>query len=318
MRVNRGRLNWGVFLVVLGAVPLAYNQGLVSNSALSEAWRLWPVVLVGLGLGLVLSRTPASFVGGLVVAACLGLVLGSLFAVGPQLGCGSGGTFTNSVTRDGTFDGSASVELKLQCGSATVTTSPDASWHVTTSNTGGAQAQVDWSSNQLSVASNHDSPWPNRDTEDWQIRLPGQTPIALSVSIGAGDARFNLAGAKLTSATFALNAGSAHVDLTGGTLATLTVSTNVGSTWLTLDGQSDVTGSVSTNLGETKLCAPADLGLQIRASDSLASDNFDSAGLLRVGDVWQTPGYETSTHKADLTTTTSLGSLAINPAGGCK
>jgi hypothetical protein len=142
MRVNRGRLNWGVFLVVLGAMPLAYNQGVVSSSTLGEAWRLWPLVLVGLGLGLLLSRTPASFVGGLVVAVCLGVVLGSLFAVGPKLGCGNGGTGTSTASRDGTFAGQASVELNLQCGTTTVTTSPDDSWHVTTSNSGGNQARV--------------------------------------------------------------------------------------------------------------------------------------------------------------------------------
>lgn len=318
MRVNRARLNWGIFLIVLGAVPLASNQGIVSSSTLAEAWRLWPLVLVGIGLGLVLSRTPASFVGGLVVAVCLGLVVGSLFAVGPRLGCGNGGTAAGNITRDGTFVGSASVELNLQCGTTTVTTSPDASWHVTASNTGGSQAQVNSSSNWLSVGSDRSNWWPDRGEENWQIALPAQTPISLSASINAGDAHFSLPGAKLTSATFSLNAGSAHIDLTGGTLGSLTVSTNAGSTWLTLDGQSDLSGSVETNLGELKLCTPAGLGLQLRASDSLASNNFGSAGLVHVGDVWQTPGYDTSVHKANLTASTSLGGLSINPTGGCK
>jgi hypothetical protein len=318
MRVNRGRLNWGVFLIVLGAMPLAYNQGTVSSSTLAEAWRLWPLILVGLGLGMVLRRTPASFVGGLVVAVCLGLVVGSLFAVGPRLGCGNGSTSTSNITRDGTFDGAASVELNLQCGTTIVTTSPDASWHVNASNTGGSQAQVNSSSTSLSVGSDHGNWWPDRGADNWQIALPAQTPISLSASINAGDAHFNLAGAKLTSATFSLNAGSSRIDLTGGTVGSLTVSTNVGSTLLTLDGQSDLSGSIDTNLGELKLCAPAGLGLQLRASDSLSGNNFGSAGLVHVGDVWQTPGYDTSVHKANLTASTSLGSLSINPAGGCK
>jgi hypothetical protein len=318
MRVNRGRLNWGVFLIVLGAMPLAYNQGLVPSSTLSEAWRLWPLVLVGLGLGLVLSRTPASFVGGLVVAVCLGLVLGSLFAVGPRLGCGNGGSGSGSVIRDGTFDGAASVELDLQCGTTTVTTSPDASWHVSASNTGGSQAQVISTPNSLSVGSDRGNWWPDRAAENWQIALPAQTPISLSASIDAGDAHFDLGGAKLTSARFSVNAGSTYIDLTGSTLGSLTVSTNAGSTSLTLDGQSDLSGSVSTNLGDVKLCAPSRLGLQIRASDSLSGNNFGSVGLVHVGDVWQTPGYDTSAHKAALTASTSLGGLSINPAGGCK
>ncbi|HEY5488189.1 MAG TPA: DUF5668 domain-containing protein [Candidatus Limnocylindrales bacterium] len=318
MRVNRGRLNWGVFLIVLGAMPLAYNQGVVSSSTLGEAWRLWPLVLVGLGLGLVLSRTPASFVGGLVVAICLGLVLGSLFAVGPRLGCGNGDTSSNSISRAGTFDGLASVELNLQCGATSVTTSPDASWHVTASSSTGSQAQVNSNPGWLSVGSDRSNWWADRSEDNWQVALPAQTPISLSASIDAGDAHFNLPGAKLTSATFSVNAGAAHIDLSGGSLQSLSVSTNAGSTSLTLDGQSDVRGSVSTNLGELKLCVPVGLGLQIRASDSLGGNNFGSAGLVHVGDVWQTPGYDSSTHKADLAASTSLGSLSINPAGGCK
>jgi len=318
MRVNRRRLNWGVFFLVLGAVPLAYQQGIVSGSSLADAWRLWPLILVGLGLGLVLSRTPAAFVGGLVVAACLGLVIGSLLAVGPRLGCGSDGTSTTAFTRDGTFDGPATVDLDLACGSATVTTSPDASWHVRASDSSGSQPQLDSNANSLSVGP-HRGGWnPDRSTEDWQIGLPGQTPISLSASIDAGDAHFSLPGAKLTSATFSVNAGSAHIDLSGAQVGNLTASTNAGSMSLTLDGQSDLSGSFSTNLGELRLCFPAGLGLRIRASESLAGGNVRSAGLVRVGDVWQTPDYDTAAHKANLTVNTSLGTLIVNPSGGCK
>ena len=109
MRVDRGRLNWGVFFIVLGAVPLAYHGGIVSSSALGDAWRLWPFVIVGIGLGFVLSRTPAYFVGGLVVALCLGLVVGSALAIGPNIGCGGNGNSATTVSRTGSFGGSSSV-----------------------------------------------------------------------------------------------------------------------------------------------------------------------------------------------------------------
>jgi len=101
MRVDRGRLNWGVFFIVLGAVSVAYHQGAVSSSALGEAWRLWPLILVGIGLGFVLSRTPAFFIGGTVVAVCLGLVFGSVLAVGPNIGCGYDGNNPHTVSQSG-------------------------------------------------------------------------------------------------------------------------------------------------------------------------------------------------------------------------
>ena len=66
------------------------------------------------------------------------------------------------------------------------------------------------------------------------------------------------------------------------------------------------------------LCFPSQLGVRLRSSDSLASNNYRSAGLVRVDDAWQTPGYETAANRADLSVSTSVGSLTLNPAGGCK
>jgi hypothetical protein len=319
MRLDRSRLNWGVFFIVLGAVPLAYHQGAVSLSTLSDAWRLWPLVLVGIGLGLVLSRTPAYFVGGLVVAACLGLVLGSLFAVGPRLGCGNHGTAASTISRDGNFDGAAQVELDIQCGLANVTTSADGQWHVRASSSGGSGATVDSTSTSLSVRSGDRNGWRlDRADENWDLELPSGHSIGLTVSIDAGDAHFNLGGATLSSANFSVNAGALHVDLSNARLGNLSVSTNVGSASLILDGNSSVSGSISTNVGSLDMCAPSGLGLRIRSSESLAASNFSGAGLVRVGDARQTPGYDTAANKADFSASTSVGSLTLNPAGGCK
>jgi hypothetical protein len=319
MKLNRGRLNWGVFFIVLGAVPLAYHQGAVSMTTLGDAWRLWPLVLVGIGLGFVLSRTPAYFVGGLVVAACLGLVLGSLFAVGPQLGCGPGGSTTGSISQDGSFNGPAQVELNLQCGRASVTTSPDSQWHVSASNTGANNPDVTFSASSLTVSSGDQNGWwLDRGDEDWNVALPSGQSIGLSVSIDAGDAHVSLGGASLSSASFSLNAGSLHADLTGARVGSIAVSTNVGASSLILDGNSSVSGTLSTNVGALNLCAPSQLGLSLKSSESLASSNLSSAGLVRVGDAWQTPGYDSAADKADFTVTTSVGSLTLNPAGGCK
>src|SRR5664279_5375242 len=52
MRVDRSRFNWGVLLIVLGGVALAYHRNAVSSSVLLDAWRLWPLIVVGIGLKL--------------------------------------------------------------------------------------------------------------------------------------------------------------------------------------------------------------------------------------------------------------------------
>jgi hypothetical protein len=319
MRVDRGRLNWGVFFIVLGAVPLADHQGLVSSSALGEAWRLWPLVLVGIGLRIILSRTRAALLGGLVVATFLGLVLGSIFATGPNVGCGGGGNNPASVIRDGSFQRASSVNLHLQCGSATITTSADDRWHVDATSDGGPAAQISSDSTSLAVSSSAGGGWwIDRGKDDWQIALPRSGQISLSSTLDLGDARYGLSGANLSSAAFTLNLGSLHVDLTGATVGNLTVSTNLGSAWIELGGSSNLSGDLKTNLGSLDVCAPPELGLQIASSDSLSSSDFSGIGMIHVGSVWQTSNYATATNKANLTVKTSLGSLKLHPAGGCK
>jgi hypothetical protein len=319
MKLDRGRLNWGVFFIILGAVPLAYHQNVVSASTLGDAWRLWPLVLVGLGLGLILRRTPAYFVGGLVVAACLGLVFGSVLAVGPNIGCGHATSGSTTVSRDGSFGGSAQVNLQLQCGSANLTTSSDNQWHVRASGSSDSAPVVTASADSLTVESgSRNHWWTDRRDDSWDVALPSSTAIGLSVSVDAGDAHLNLNGANLSSASFSLNAGALHVDLSNARLSSLSISTNVGSASLILSGSSSVSGSISTNVGSLDLCSPAGLGLQFRSSESLASTNFSNAGLVRVGDVWQSQGYDTAAYKADFSVSTSVGSLTLNPAGGCK
>ena len=253
------------------------------------------------------------------MAVCLGLVFGSVLAVGPNIGCGFDNNNSRTVSQSGTFDGASSVELHLECGSATVTTSADSQWHVEATNTSGQATEVSSSSTSLRVGSAGSNGWQfNRGKDDWRIAFPAGVQIDLTSTLDMGDAHFNLGSANVASARFTLNFGSLHVDLTGSQVGALNVSTNLGSAYVILDGSSDLTADLKTNLGSLDVCVPANLGVRVTASDSLSSSDFGDAGLVRVGGSWQTPDYDNATHKANLTVETSLGSLKLRSAGGCK
>jgi hypothetical protein len=318
MRVDFGRLNWGVFLIVLGSVPVAYHEGGIAASTLSDAWRLWPLVVVGIGLAFVLSRTRAFFVSGLIVAATLGLVVGSALALGPNVGCGSDGSGSRTVSQAGSFGSQSSVQLDLQCGSADVTASSDGQWHLDATNTNGSVPQVTATSEGLRVGpTGHD--WAlSRGTDDWRIQLPVESQISLESTVDFGDAHFNLGRANLSSASFTLNVGSIDLDLTEAQVGHLDVETNLGSTRLTLDGTSDVEGALTTSLGSLDVCVPSELGVRVVLSSSFSSSDFGAAGLVQSANAWQTPNYATAAHRADLTIDASLGSVKFEQVGGCK
>ena len=86
MSVDRRLVNLGVFLLILGAIPLAVSQGWITRETVSHAWDLWPLILIGIGIGLILRRTPVHFVGGLLVAATFGTIFGAVLAGGLSVG----------------------------------------------------------------------------------------------------------------------------------------------------------------------------------------------------------------------------------------
>lgn len=82
MRIRRGPLFWGLLLIPLGMIPLLVRAGALDDNAFVDAWRLWPLVLVGIGLAILLGRGRAGLVATVVLALTLGLAGGSALASG--------------------------------------------------------------------------------------------------------------------------------------------------------------------------------------------------------------------------------------------
>ncbi len=323
MHLDRRLLNWGIFFVLLGALPLAVQEGAVSRDILGGAWRLWPLVIVGLGIGLLLRRTPLDFAGGLVIAASFGLILGSLLAAGPGItaGCG-GGSIGSYDTAGGTFDGPARVDVRLGCGDLTVATGPGSAWSVRSGNSAGDHAAVVSTPTSLTLRPSGEGSGlfglpAGRD--DWQVALPIDVPLALALEVNAGSARIDLAGARVDSTSLTVNAGETRVDLGSvESSSQFSATVNAGTTYLTLPPTFDTTGSITVNAGSLDICVPSGLGLQISAHQTLGGTNFEAAGLVQNGELWTTPDLGTAAHRARLSITTNLGGVTLNPSGGCS
>jgi hypothetical protein len=103
----------------------AVRAGYLTEPQVDRLWSLWPLMLVGIGLSLVLRRTPADFVGGLVIAVTAGIMAGGLLSTGlPVVTAGACGSSTGGEafpTRDGTIEGgSGSIDLRPDCGDLTI------------------------------------------------------------------------------------------------------------------------------------------------------------------------------------------------------
>jgi hypothetical protein len=322
MTVRRGPLYFGVFLLAAGAVTLLVATGAVDPAAVANAMIvLWPLAIIALGVGLVLRRSPAALPAGIVAAMLPGLAFGGSVAAIPStlpVPCTDGGApVRQAETRSGSFGPAAAVDLTLSCGEIRVTTQPGTGW------TFDAREGTNRTSNLTSFADRLVASTDGRlrawqagtGRVDWDVVLPTDTAIDLATTVNAGRARLDLAGARLGAARLDVNAGALEVDLAGASLDQLRVEVNAGSASVTIPADT-FAADLQANAGSIEVCAPAGLGLRVNATAALGSTTLN--GLVRLGDTWETPDYATAPFKADLALDASLGSIAINPVGGCK
>jgi hypothetical protein len=325
MHIRRGFLGWGVFLILAGAVPLLVRSGYLDADQIGRLWQLWPLIIIGIGVGLILRHSRFDFVGGLIVAATVGLMAGGLLSIGfgpiSSGVCGSDSGTASFPARDGTFSGAGSVDLQLDCGQMTVSVASGNAWHVDGKDADGSGPVIETSDTSLSVRSRTDHSgafWAFGPRDTWNVTLPDASKVDLDIQLNAGSTTVDLGAATVGAFDLQLNAGSATVDLglvkaIGGVDASL----NAGSLGLTLPNLS-LSGTVEANAGSVQLCAPAGAALKLHTGESIVSGyDYEGHGLVKNGSTWTTPGFDTAAVKIELETTANAGSFTLDPEDGC-
>jgi hypothetical protein len=322
MHLDRRLAGWGVFLVLLGAIPLLVRQGVLATDVVARAWTLWPLLLVAAGIGLLLRRTRFEFVGGLLAAATLGILGGALLAGGsvPFGACGGDKTGTAFPVRQGELGTSAAVELSQNCGDLSVTIAAGSTWHVEGQGSDSPPG-VDSGADHLRVTSaERDGIDLLRSSDRWTVVLPSSPRLDLTTTVNAGTGRFDLANANLGKVRVTVNAGTLILDLSHvASIAALEIQMNaVGDPRILLPNTS-LTGSIDANAaGNIRLCPPAGAGLSLTANDNLtATNNYADRGLVQVGGAWQTPGYDAAAVRIQLVTHANAGGFNLEQEGSC-
>jgi hypothetical protein len=327
VRIHRDLAGWGVFFIVAGGVPLAVQSGLIGPSVLDRWWSFWPLILVGIGLGLIFTRTSLEMVGGLIVSGTLGLLAAGILTGGfsgigdlPSGVCGAGGGGTAFTPRTGTFDSDARVRVEVDCGTVEIQTTVGQSWIVEGVDGAGRGPTIEATGASLDVTppdSDFQSFLGERDR--WRISLPDSTRLDVQLDVNAGSVVADLVDAHLGVVEVDLNAGQATVNLRDvAQIEAIDVGVNAGSMGLYLPAVS-MTGSIEANAGSIRICAPEGVALRLHTGESvLSSQDFADAGLVQAGDAWETPGYDTAVARIELETQANVGSLRLNPEEGCS
>ncbi|HXX60052.1 MAG TPA: hypothetical protein VEI48_02030 [Candidatus Sulfotelmatobacter sp.] len=308
MQVDRGRLGWGLFLTLLGLVPLGVATTVLDGSTVRQAWQLWPLVLIGLGVGLLLGRARGALVSTLVVSISLGLAAGGVLAGAGGGVLASGSCSPGAVgngTPGGTLASGTSVTIEGGCGDLHVNAQPGGAWQASGDGAAGLKVQAEPQS--ITIRPGGDI-FHGRNT--LTVTLPTDPQLDLHLKSGLGDLSVSLPGAHLTGLQADVSLGSGVIDLTGATLdGTLQGSFSFGSGTVTLPGGS-YTGTLSSSFGSLDVCAPAGVAVHVTAHSGLGSTSVGD-GFDQVADGWQTGDYATASQRADLHLSTSFGSLTV-------
>lgn len=315
MRIRRGLLFWGLFLIPLGAIPLLARAGIFPADRFADVWRFWPVLLIGLGLALLLGRGRAGIAATVVLALVLGTLGGAVLATGlPSVGsvttCVGPGADMTAYDRDGAFTGDATATIELDCGTLAITTPPGSGWRVH-GDVQGNDPRFESTGTSLTLRS-PDQVGLHRQA--WTIDLGAEATRAVDLQVNAGTTTANLAGAQLESLDVQANAGDVLIDATGGQVGTLDAELNAGRLRLTLDGATS--GSLQANAGSIELCVPPDAALTFQVQDQLIfSTNLGDRGLQHDGDTWSRPGTGPA---ISFDIEGNAASFSLDPTGGCQ
>jgi len=316
--MNRGLVFWGVTLITAGAVALAIQAELIPVDSARQAWRLWPLLLVVIGIAVIASRTPFGTVATLLAGLVAGGLAGTLVAGVPDgLSLGCGGEPTESVTAEGSFATDGEVELDFSCGELAVSTATGTAWSVNARHGSGETPEISSDTESLRVSAEGGGFIGFTDSRQaWDVVLPTDVTLILSVDSNAASSRLNLEDADLSTLAIDANAGEVNLALPRADVRELSVDANAGSISIDADEATRLDGSVEMNAGSFELCAPDELAIAvtIEGENVTFSHNLDESGLSRTGDTWSSGGGEPLVR---LDVSGNAASFTLNPEGGC-
>jgi hypothetical protein len=319
VRINRGLLFWGLALITAGVTALAIQQGYIDRDIVTGAWRLWPLILIVIGLSIILARTPFAAVGTILAALLLGFGAGALVGVGPTISCG-GDLPSNLQSQDGSFSGgSATVTLDFNCGRLDVATTSGSGWEARTGLTGDREIRLSSTSDSLTIRSPEGSWSWDQGRQRWEVDLGIDVTYDLDVNANAADGNLDLAGGTFSRLNIDPNAISMGVVLDGASVDEFELSMNAGSAKFQTDADTDLKGTIDMNAGSIEFCTAPDAAVRFTVDANITfSHNLDDSGLSRSGETWTSDNFDGAERVIDLTLSGNAASFTLNPQGGCS
>jgi Cell wall-active antibiotics response 4TMS YvqF/Domain of unknown function (DUF5668) len=299
---RHGGLVGPAVLVALGVVFLLNNLGYLGWGVWETLLRLWPVLLIAIGLDLLIGRR--SILGSaLVVLLVLAALGAAIWWTGLWLPAGMAIT---SETISQPLGAARRADIDIGMGVGTLHLGPlaesDNLIEGMIARSSAEQVLRDFSMDGDSATFKLHSrsawvfPFRERRGErvEWSLLLNRAIPLRLHIDTGAGQATLDLARLQV---------------------ADLDVNTGVGQTTLTLPQKGQVRARINGGIGETVVIIPAGMAARIEATTGLGQ--VQVIGTYEHEDkIYTTPGYDSATSRVDLVVSGGVGSITVRQESG--
>jgi hypothetical protein len=301
-----GGIFWPIILISAGVVFLLNNLGLMRWDVWALILRLWPVILIAIGLDIIVGRK--SVVASLLVAVVTIAVIGGgvWYLTTQTTSPSSGAIVTKNITQG--LEGAESAEIKIGMGVGTLRLGTLAESDLLLQGsiqigeneglTQDAHKSGDMLYYTLKTRGDVSFPFFHIDGWDnerlWDLKINRSIPTHLVVDTGVSDTTLNLENVNLTS-----------LDVNGG----------VGKATITLPAKGRFQVSVDAGVGSVIVRIPEGLAARIRVDSGLGA--VDTPGDYRQNDkVYTSPNYDTANNRVDIDINGGIGKITVEEYRG--
>lgn len=294
-RRRGGSLVFPIILIVLGLLFLLSNLNIISDIDWGSIWKLWPILLIALGLEVILGRR-VSF-GTVLLIVLIVIIGGAALWWSVVIGTGDRTTEYFSWPMNGVER--AELELQAGVGKLQLVGYDDMADLLVADLDLAPGAEV---SHDLEVQGDVAQGWivSDRDffalppiiggkSSQWDLRLNTRARWEIDVNSGVGDVRLDLSDLRVTD---------------------LKVDSGIGAIHLTLPRRGAVKARVDGGVGDVRITIPEGVEARIRVDRGLSSLNIDDR-FRRRGDYYETEDFGGAESFIDLEIDTGIGSVTV-------
>ena len=296
---RHGGFVWPLILISAGVIFLLNNMGRLSWDIWDTLWRMWPVLLIAIGLDILFGRRSA--IGALIALVLIvALIGGAVWFAVTQVPLLAGQTLTTNQIAQPLGDAtSADVQISFSVGSLRIGALKDSGNLIEgILGTGPGETitsdyRVDGNVAHYQLKSQGVPFMPfgrRKYDQSWNLDLSSSVPMTLRVSTGVGEASLDLSSLQVTD---------------------LDVNSGVGQTQVKLPARGQLRAKVSGGIGQVVVTIPEGMAARIHGSAGLGGLTVSSRFISQGGGQYASANYATAQDRVDLNISGGIGEVVV-------